>query len=151
MNPQSQLFPPTSTEVQKKISHSTNEKIHQTTVKNLEGIGDDNDKINQRLAKIQNEWDIERVLEANASFLSLLGLTLGALGYKRWFILPGLIAFFLLEHSTTGWCPPSLLLRRLGFRTQSEIDNERTILKLRRGDFRHIGGSSDELLRALEN
>ncbi|HKR79742.1 MAG TPA: hypothetical protein VJR69_08555 [Nitrospira sp.] len=37
-------------------------------------------------------------------------------------------------HAFEGWCPPVNLFRRLGVRTQREIDEERYALKLRRGD-----------------
>ncbi|HEX6006061.1 MAG TPA: hypothetical protein VFZ14_18870 [Burkholderiales bacterium] len=87
---------------------------------------------------LDREWDIERTLEANASSLALVGLGLGAFVNRRYFALPAVIAGFLLEHALQGWCPPVPLLRRLGFRTQSEIDEERYALKALRGDFRDI-------------
>jgi hypothetical protein len=40
-----------------------------------------------------------------------------------------------LEANAEGWCPPVNLFRRLGVRTQREIDEERYALKLMRGDF----------------
>jgi hypothetical protein len=62
--------------------------------------------IEQRLAALEAEWDIERVLEANAATVSLLGLTLGATIDRRWFLLPAAVAGFLLQHAVQGWCPP---------------------------------------------
>jgi hypothetical protein len=91
--------------------------------------------IERRLMQLDREWDIERVLEANASIATLTGLTLGATIDRRWFLLPAAIAGFLLQHAVQGWCPPIPMLRRLGFRTQSEIDEERYALKAMRGDF----------------
>lgn len=38
-------------------------------------------------------------------------------------------------HAFQGWCPPVNLFRRLGVRTQREIDEERYALKLMLGDF----------------
>jgi hypothetical protein len=35
---------------------------------------------------------------------------------------------FLLQHGLQGWCPPLPVLRRLGVRTQREIDAEKYAL-----------------------
>ena len=94
--------------------------------------------IGRRLKELDQEWDIERTLEANAATVSLIGLSLGRLVTRRWYILPAVVATFLLQHAVQGWCPPIELFRRLGVRTQREIDEERYALKLMRGDFRAI-------------
>jgi hypothetical protein len=93
------------------------------------------ESVNRRLEELDREWDIERILEANASSLMLLGLGLGAFVDRRWFILPTVVAGFLLQHAVQGWCPPVPLLRRLGVRTQTEIDYERCALNTLCGDF----------------
>jgi hypothetical protein len=51
------------------------------------------------------------------------------------FILPAVVAGFLLQHAVQGWCPPVPVFRRLGIRTAREIDLERYGLKAIRGDF----------------
>lgn len=94
--------------------------------------------ISQRLRKLDEEWDIERSLELNAATASLVGLGLGAFVNRRFFVLPAIVAGFLLQHAVQGWCPPLPVLRRLGFRTASEIDYERYALKAIRGDFDDI-------------
>jgi hypothetical protein len=86
---------------------------------------------------------------------SLIGLALGAAVDGRFFMLPGLVAGFLLQHAVQGWCPPVTFLRRGGFSTAAEIDQERCALKALRGDFRnvphaHDGGSSEGVWRALQ-
>jgi hypothetical protein len=91
--------------------------------------------IAQRLAELDREWDIERTLEANAATASLIGLTLGATVDRRWFLFPAVVAGFLLQHAVQGWCPPVPVFRRLGFRTQTEIDYERYALKGPAGAF----------------
>ena len=96
--------------------------------------------ITRRLAALDHEWDIERTLEANAATASLIGLTLGATVHKKWFALPAVVAGFLLQHAIQGWCPPVPVFRRLGFRTQAEIDYERYALKVLRGDFQGLQG-----------
>lgn len=81
---------------------------------------------------------MERTLEANASTLALIGVVLGVTVSSWWLLLPGVVAAFLLQHAIQGWCPPVPLFRRLGFRTQTEIDYERYALKALRGDFREL-------------
>jgi hypothetical protein len=90
--------------------------------------------VGNRLDELDLEWDIERLLETNAAAFSLLGLTLGSV-HRRWLLLPGLAAGFLLQHAVQGWCPPVPLFRRLGIRTAREINHERFALKALRGDF----------------
>ena len=65
-------------------------------------------------------------------------LALGVFVDRRLLVLPALVAGFLLQHALQGWCPPVPLFRHLGFRTASEIDQERTALKALRGDFRTL-------------
>lgn len=108
--------------------------------------------ISRRLEELDQEWDIERTLEANASTAVLIGVTLGVLKHRGFFIMPALVAGFLLQHAVQGWCPPMPILRRLGFRTANEIDYERYALKAFRGDFEGIPGtpSSRTALAAAE-
>ncbi len=94
--------------------------------------------ISARLAELENEWDIERLLETNASALALTGLTLGLTVNRKWFWLTGGVLVFLLQHAVQGWSPPIPLLRRAGVRTRGEIDIEKFALKALRGDFENI-------------
>ncbi|KAF0097687.1 MAG: hypothetical protein FD144_4875 [Rhodospirillaceae bacterium] len=91
--------------------------------------------IERRLRELDREWDIERVLEANASVVAFLGLALGAAVNRRWLFLPAAVTAFLFQHAVQGWCPPLPILRRLGVRTSREIEIERVALKMLRGDF----------------
>jgi hypothetical protein len=95
--------------------------------------------IERRLKELDEEWDIERTLEANAASATLLGVGLAAFVDRRLLILPALVGGFLLQHALQGWCPPVPLFRRLGFRTEAEIDQERYALKALRGDFDKVG------------
>ena len=65
-------------------------------------------------------------------------MTLGATVSRKFFLFPAVVAGFLLQHAVQGWCPPVPVLRHLGFRTQSEIEEERYALKALRGDFRNV-------------
>jgi len=99
--------------------------------------------IDRRLEELDREWDIERTLEANAATVALIGLGLGAFVDRRLFILPALVAGFLLQHAIQGWCPPVTFFRRRGVRTSSEIDQERYALKALRGDFQNVPSGED--------
>jgi hypothetical protein len=121
-------------------SDEANARIQQTTAENLARYESaSGEEIEHRLCELDREWDIERTLEANASSVALLGLGLGAFVNRRYFALPAVVAGFLLQHAIQGWCPPLALFRRLGVRTQREIDEERFALKALRGDFRESG------------
>ena len=93
------------------------------------------DQIDVRLNELDDEWDIERALELNAASIASGSILLGLLGRKRWFLVAGIVGVFLTQHALQGWCPPVPVLRRLGFRTAREIDQERYALKALRGDF----------------
>jgi Protein of unknown function (DUF2892) len=111
--------------------------------------------IEARLAELDREWDIERCLETGAASLMLVGTLLGVGVDRKWFLLPGAVGAFLLQHALQGWCPPLPVLRRLGVRTADEINQERFALKALRGDFAtgagSVGASADEVMRAVRH
>ena len=94
--------------------------------------------ITRRLEELDREWDTERTLEANAATLAFTGSVLAATVDRRWAVLPMVVTAFLFQHAVQGWCPPLPVIRRLGVRTQREIEEERFALKALRGDFRDI-------------
>jgi hypothetical protein len=107
------------------------------------------ESIPQRIKELDEEWDIERAIEANASALAFAGVALGATADRRWLILPALVTAFLFQHAVQGWCPPVPVLRRLGFRTAYEIEQERHALKAIRGDFEESQSKPQRALRAV--
>ena len=113
----------TASHVNEEIDLQTDLNIHHYKGKSRAEILD-------RIQMLDKEWDIERVLEVNASTLALSGLILGLTKNRKWLFLPGIILPFLLQHGLQGWCPPLPLLRRLGIRTRGEIDREKYALKL---------------------
>jgi hypothetical protein len=102
-------------------------------------------EITCRINELEREWDMERLLETNASALAITGLVLGMTRSRRWLIVPSVVLPFLFQHAIQGWCPPVPIFRRLGVRTREEIDRERYALKALRGDF---GGV--DAIRAVE-
>jgi hypothetical protein len=91
--------------------------------------------IARRLEELDREWDIERLLEANAASLATLGAVAGLVWRRSALLVPVVVGGFLLQHAIQGWCPPLAVFRRLGVRTRREIDLERFALKVARGDF----------------
>jgi len=122
-----------------RVATSTNESVQDRilsdTRERIDHYAARLDEIEERLAALDREWDTERLLETNAAALTLTGVVLGAAVDRRWLILSGLVAGFLLQHGLQGWCPPLPILRRLGVRTAREIEAERYALKAARGDF----------------
>jgi hypothetical protein len=150
------MIPKTTTRVARNTSEHMNEQIRRQTEENVaRAAAAGADAIDRRLEELEREWDIERILEANAASLALVGLGLGAFVDRRWFVLPAVVAGFLLQHAIQGWCPPVPLFRRLGVRTQTEIDYERYALKALRGDFQQLpaepsGMNHASAIRVLE-
>ena len=106
----------------------------------------------RRINELDREWDMERLLETNASALAFTGLVLGMTRSRKWLIVPSIVLPFLFQHAMQGWCPPVPLFRRLGVRTREEIDREKYALKALRGDFEEIDSirRSEEAEDALE-
>ncbi|MDB6125882.1 MAG: hypothetical protein JWQ71_4875 [Pedosphaera sp.] len=128
---------------------SVNEHIDEKTKQQLVYYVSRPEGISQRIQELDSEWDVERWLETNASSLALGGLLLGLTFNKKWLWVPGIVLPFLLMHAVQGWCPPLPLLRRLGVRTQREIDEEKYALKYLRGDFQEIKAAIEETRRAI--
>ena len=108
------------------------------------------EEISRRIAELQQEWDIERWLECNASTLALGGVVLSIVDGKKWLLVPALVLPMLFYHAVNGWCPPVPLFRRLGIRTQREIDAEIYALRLLRGDFDEGGNRAQRALKTME-
>ncbi len=93
------------------------------------------DQIGLRLEELDREWDLDQMLQAHLSALSLIGLVMGGIGRKGWFLLPVVACSFMLQHVLKGWSPPVELLRRFGVRSKQEIMREHYALRALRGDF----------------
>ena len=149
----SRIFPATSRRVPANTADATNDAIARRMEESVIYYASHKEEIGDRLAELEREWDTERTLEANASGLMLVGLTLGTFVSRRFLALPVAVSSFLLQHALQGWCPPLPILRRCGVRTMTEIEQERTALKYLRGDFGDIETGvppEEQARRALE-
>lgn len=118
-----------------RVRHSTsiaaNRAIDNSTDLNISRfIGLDAERIERRIETLDREWDVERILEVNASLLAFAGLVLGVTRNPKWLALPAVVLPFLFLHGVQGWCPPLPVLRKLGIRTRGEIDREKYSLLL---------------------
>ncbi|TRY17880.1 DUF2892 domain-containing protein [Tessaracoccus rhinocerotis] len=118
----------TSDDVQHRLDE---ERLQRVT----EMVGAPAEAITARIEELDRAWDVERVLEANASSLMLFGVLMSRVHSRKWLWLCAAVPAFLLQHAIQGWCPPIAVIRRLGVRTRNELDVERTALKALRGDF----------------
>jgi sirohydrochlorin ferrochelatase len=126
-----------STSAQRVVAHTddaVNDRIRRRTDRSLAHFAAHPERIERRLRELDEEWDIERALETGSSALTLAGLLLGAARSRKWLLLSFVVQGFFMQHALQGWCPPLPVLRRLGFRTQYEIERERYGLKALRGD-----------------
>lgn len=129
---------------------SINEQIEADIRARVHRLAESPAAIPARLRELNEEWDIERAIEANASTLAFIGVALGFFVHPYWLILPALVTGFLFQHAVQGWCPPVPILRRLGFRTVHEIERERYALKALSGDFVGAEQSPLNALAAVE-
>lgn len=152
------MLPSTTARVPEHTAEHVNERIRRQTEERVARIAAAGpDAIARRLRELDEEWDIERTLEANASTLVAVGSGLALLVDRRFALVPLVVGSFLLQHALQGWCPPLPVFRRYGFRTQAEIEAERYALKALRGDFETVGDGAagrpqaraDQALRAV--
>jgi len=69
---------------------------------------------------------IERAIRIMAGFFVMLSLALGVEGspvfVSRWFLaFTAFVGLNLFQSGFTGFCPPSFLLRRLGFKDEGSV------------------------------
>ena len=90
--------------------------------------------IDRRLRELDREWNIERAIEVEAPTMIGLGIALGTLHDRKWFAVSAMAASMVILHSVQGWYPLLPLFRRMGLRSQYEIEQERNALRALRGD-----------------
>ena len=137
----------TSAEVNARLDREMRERVKSYAAKG-------GAEIERRIGELEREWDMERLLEVNASALAFTGVGLAAAtGNRKWLIIPGIVLPFLFQHAVQGWCPPVPVFRRLGVRTRQEIEREKYAMKALRGDFENVTSGAtagDTAVRAVE-
>lgn len=142
------ILPATNKRIIRNTNNRINQRIYKRTLINITRyVGKSREEITKGIKRLDREWDIERVLETNASIAILISLGLGYFLSPYFLIVTAAIALFLLQHALQGWCPPLPIFRRMGVRTASEIYEEKTAMKLMRGDFRGYTSDPRELIK----
>lgn len=132
----SSILPPTSKRVRRNTNPTVNHEINNQIRSRLEGYtGASKAELTDKISELDEEWDTERTLETSFASLVMISTVLGSSVNKKWFNLGGVAAGFMLLHALEGWCPPLPLIRKLGIRTAEEINEEKTNLKILRGDY----------------
>lgn len=146
------MFPQTTKKSAMHTCNKVNQNIRNKTVCCIKKYIDSNEVLlSERIRKLNFEWDTERVLETNAASIILL---CSILGFRKkdqnYFVLSGIVGFFLLMHALEGWCPPLPVIRKVGVRTAEEIFEEKAALKQIRGDFSHNVNEANKVLENAE-
>ena len=147
-----EILPPTTKKAASHTCNKVNQDIRNKTLSCINTYKGSGEAIlSDKIEKLNREWDTERVLETKAASVVLLS---SIVGYKKkkccWFLLTGAAGFFLLQHALQGWCPPLPVIRKVGVRTAEEINQEKTVFKLIRGDFSGNTDDTNTLLNMTE-
>ncbi|MDX2089751.1 MAG: hypothetical protein SFX73_17985 [Kofleriaceae bacterium] len=127
--------PPLNDGIRDHTSRGTNERIDRTTRGTLDEVGTSPERVRARLSELDREWNVDRALMLNFAIVGGLSATMTArslLRYGRpggWGALLATQLAFLAHHAIRRWCPPMPLFRRLGFRSEREIEAERNMLR----------------------
>ena len=66
------------------------------------------------------QWPIERATSMLAGSAVLASLIMGRLHSRRWRLLTSVIGANLIMNALVGWCPATLVMRRLGIPTADQ-------------------------------
>lgn len=67
-----------------------------------------------------SQWPIERATSLLAGSIVLLSLGMGRLHSSRWRLLTLMVGSNLLLNAVVGWCPATLVMKRLGIPTAAQ-------------------------------
>lgn len=94
--------------------------------------------IDARLAELDREWTAGRITKGMSGVLLVVGFVLAAFAHPLWLLMPAFGGVFLLQYlfTPTSWL--GRLFHSMGYRTGFEVDQEKTALKIIRGDFKTL-------------
>lgn len=131
---------PSSDGIRKHTATRTNQKIDRATQQSLDDVAFSPDAMRARLSELEHEWNIDRALMLNFAIVGGLSAAMAMRGVHRgnglgaWAGMFFAQVGFLAHHAIRRWCPPMPIFRRLGFRSEREIDAERAGLEKRLAD-----------------
>ena len=84
------MLPSSRERVSLHTSDEDNQAIQRAMEERLRFYSANPAQISTRLHELDEEWDIERAIEMNASALAFTGIAAGIFGDRRWLLLPAL-------------------------------------------------------------
>lgn len=121
--------------IRERLSNSANARIDRETQVAIDEASRSPEQIQARIADLDREWNIDRALMLNFAIVGGLASSLAMRSLARrdklggWGALFFTQLVFLANHAVRRWCPPMPVFRRLGFRSQQEIEAERCVLQ----------------------
>lgn len=132
----SKYIPDEADRIRANTSEEINAKIDQITENNIRFYATQRkETITERIDKLEEEWDVDRLVQMCVSGVGVSSILLGVIASKKWWLVTTAAIGFLGNQAVNGWCPSAAIFRKLGFRTRQEIDSEKYALKAIRGDF----------------
>lgn len=129
------MLPATTRRVEQNTASTVNQRMDEALRQSISRHLDaDRQQLDRRLKELDREWNVERMIETEAPTMIGLGIALGVTHNRRWFGLSAFAASMVILHNLQGWYPMLPLFRRLGLRSQQEIEQERMALRVLRGD-----------------
>jgi hypothetical protein len=144
---------PETDPIRRHTSVAANRRIDRATRGALLETAHSREKIAQRLVELDREWTVDRALMMNFAIVGGLSASMtmrrlvrdGKLG--GWGLLFWTQMAFLAHHAIRRWCPPLPVFRRLGFRSEQEISDERTALMAQLADLEQREDHQNESVR----
>lgn len=127
--------PPVRDPIRARTSAASNARIDQRTRAAVDEVAVSRARIQARLGDLDREWSVDRAVMLAFAIAGGTSATLAMRGLARrghtggWGALFFTQLGFLAYHAARRWCPPLPILRRLGVRSQREIDAERAALE----------------------
>jgi hypothetical protein len=140
---------PTTQRVPMNTDAEVNERVRRETERRIAYYAAHPELIDGRLAELDREWDVERLIETEAPSMSIMGLLLSITVSRKWLVIPLFAQSMVFLHAVQGWYPLLPLFRRMGVRTEREIAIERYALKALRGDFEEVAADQPEKALAV--
>lgn len=128
---------PAHDEIRRHTLRGSNERIDRKTRQMIDEVEDSPSKIRARLDELDREWNVDRALMLNFAVFGSISSSLAMRSFYKhrrfsgWAALFAAQMGFLAFHAAKRWSPPLPVLRRLGFRSDREIAEERAALRTR--------------------
>jgi hypothetical protein len=129
--------PPENDRIRERTSDRANRKIDLETRGALDEALETPEGIRARLAELDREWNVDRALMLNFAITAAISSSLAMRNLARtgrlggWGKLFFTQISFLAYHAAKRWCPPMPVFRRMGYRSDREIAEERCALEAR--------------------